>query len=376
MGSEAEGETAGRSRLVTPRRVLLILDDCGAGDALRLSGQVRAIRRSFPDARVRMVASAGASAVYRSSRDVDEVIESRLYQRRQAGWRGRVRKLLELLRIAAAAGFDNDLVVTFWWGSRTLALLARLTGRGTRVGYGQAGRGPYDFSGDEMVQNTQLLEAAGVELPAGDPLPTLAVNAETEREAVRLLRGSGWDGSAPVVVVHTGSDWACQQWSPSGWAEVGDALVSGYGAQVVFTGTRSEKDYVRRIRGAMHERSASLAGETPLPLLAAVLRLARLVVTVDSAAYVVARSQRTPVVVLAGPSHPERLARGGGEVRIVKRMSDATAQVIDACKQPRFPDGGCLDYSCPLAGLKELRTDDVLAAVRATRALEPERAAV
>ena len=32
----------------------------------------------------------------------------------------------------------------------------------------------------------------------------------------------------PYAVLHVGSDWACQQWSQEGWAEVGDRLVDEY----------------------------------------------------------------------------------------------------------------------------------------------------
>jgi ADP-heptose:LPS heptosyltransferase len=354
------------------RRVLLLMDDCGAGDALRLSGHVRSVRHAFPGARIRMVASAGAASVYRGSPDVDEVIESRLYRKDSARWKARLAKTMELVRLAIASGVDNDLVITFWWGSRVLTTLARLTGRGRRIGYD----GEFDFGADEMVQNARLLEKAGITHDLAQSPPGLAVTDDLQSEAHRLLRSSGWDGSAPIAVLHTGSDWACQQWSPSGWAEVGDAIVAEYGACVVFTGTGAEKDYVRRIRAAMHEPSVSVAGETSMALLSALLRSTRLVVTVDSAAYVVARSQGVPAVVLAGPSHPERLSRPGAPVRIVKRMTQETAELIDACKRPRFPDGGCHDYSCPLAGLRELGVADVLGAVRSTGALESRRAAV
>lgn len=359
-----------------PRRVLLIMDDCGAGDALRLSAHVHAVRRALPDARIRMVASAGAAAVYARSPDLDRVIESRLYRKRTTGWKGRFRKTAELARLAGKAGVDNDLVITFWWGSRALSSLAHLAGRGLRIGCGQPPLGPYDFGADEMRQNTALLEAAGIPFGNAAHQLSLPVSDELDRETARLLLRAGWNGIAPVVVLHTGSDWACQQWSPSGWAAVGDALVSEYGAWVVLTGARSEKDYVRRIRAAMQGSSASLAGETSIEQLAAVLRRARLVVTVDSAAYVVAASQAAPTVVLAGPSHPERLGRAATEARIVKRMTEETALLIDACKRPRFPDGGCHDYSCPLAGLRELAVADVLRGIRATGALMPRLAAV
>src|SRR4029077_3948240 len=42
---------------VVSRRVLLILDDCGAGDAARLGFCVKAVRQSLPDAHLTLVVS-------------------------------------------------------------------------------------------------------------------------------------------------------------------------------------------------------------------------------------------------------------------------------------------------------------------------------
>ncbi len=343
------------------------MDDCGAGDALRLSPCVAAVRGAFPDATVTMIASEGAAGVYSGSRAVDRVVESHMY-RRLPLWRGRLNKARELLRLSWAAGFRNDLVIVFWWGSRFLAVLAWITGRGPRTGYGSANHrfytsalGAYDFEGDEMQQNRALLAAAGIDV-VPPSLPSLAVGAKADRAAEMILRSSGWDAASPLVVLHTGSDWACQQWAPHRWSEVADAIASGSGAHIVFTGSASESDYIEGIRGGMKRASGSIAGATSIVELAAVLRRASLLVTVDSAAYVVARSAGVPAVVLAGPSHPERLG-ASPHTAIVKRMDEGKAAVISDCKRPRYPDGGCHDYSCPLAGLRELSVEDVLRAV-------------
>jgi ADP-heptose:LPS heptosyltransferase len=356
------------------------MDDCGAGDALRLSPCVAAVRSAFPDARVTMIASEGAAGVYSGSRAVDRVVESRMY-RRLPLWRGRLNKGLELLRLSLAAGFRNDVVIVFWWGSRFLAVLAWITGRGPRIGYGSANNrfytsalGAYDFEGDEVQQNRALLFAAGI-APAQTAMPSLVVGSEADKAAARILQRSGWNDASPLVVLHTGSDWACQQWAPRKWSEVADAIAGDSGAHVVFTGSASEREYIEGIRAGMKHVSGSLAGATSIVELAAVLRRASLLVTVDSAAYVVACSMGVPAVVLAGPSHPERLG-ASPRTAIVKRMDEGTAALISDCKRPRYPAGGCHDYSCPLAGLRELSVDDVLRAVGSIEAQVRDRVAI
>jgi ADP-heptose:LPS heptosyltransferase len=343
------------------------MDDCGAGDAMRLGFCVAAVRRAHPEAQVTMIASAGAASVYSGSPLVDRLIESRLYRRGLSPWRARVNKTVELCRLTLAAGIRNDLVIVFWWGSRLLAVLARIAGRGDRVGYGSSSTrllssplGTFDLQGDEVEQHRRLLAAAGItERPAPTPLVTLS--RETQENADRILRESGWDGRAPLVVIHTGSDWACQQWVPERWSEVADTVAAS-GAHVVFTGSAAEKAYVEVVRRDSRRSTASIAGLTTISDLAAVVRRARLLITVDSAAYVAAHAQGIPSVVLAGPSHPERIV-SPSTTAIVKRTTEAKAREIAECKRPRYPAGGCLDYSCPLAGMREISVADVVRAV-------------
>ena len=173
------------------RRVLLVMDDCGAGDALRLGFCVRAVREALPDARLTLVVGEEAAAVYRQSPLADRLIVSRLYGRAHAG---RMSKLLELAKLVLAAGRGHDLVIVLWWGSAMLRLLAWLTGTGRRVGFGgRFGRllssrlGEYDFEGDEVSQNRLLLADAGI--PGADvAVPTIT----------SLVGGMYWGASLGV----------------------------------------------------------------------------------------------------------------------------------------------------------------------------------
>src|SRR5258706_4215511 len=162
--------------------------------------------------------------------------------------------------------------------------------------------------------------------------------------------------------MHPGSDWACQQWPVERWAALGDGLAASGDRELVFTGSAGEVKLVESIRSAMTAASRSLAGSVSLPQLGRVLERASLVVTVDSAVYVLAQAKGTRTVVLAGPSHPERTAGTGTKPSIVKKMDSEMARKINDCKQPRYPAGGCQDWSCPMAGLREIAVVDLLEA--------------
>jgi ADP-heptose:LPS heptosyltransferase len=348
------------------------MDDCGAGDAIRLGFCVRAVRESLPNARLTLVVGEEAAAAYRDSPLVDRLVVSRLYRRPAVGL---LPKLVELGRLVRTTGTGHDLVIVLWWGSTLIHLLARLAGSGQRVGY--SGRFPwllssrlgrYDFEADELAENELVLTTAGIAAP-GARVPELAVLDSDAAIGEAALRQAGWDGRRPLVLLHPGSDWACQQWPRDRWAALADGVAAAGGVQLMFTGSAGEEPMVESIRSAMSGPSGSLVGKLSLPQMGAVLRKASLLLTVDSAVYLVAQAQGTPTVVLAGPSHPERVGGSGPAPIVLKKMDREMELTINDCKRPKYPAGGCQDWSCPMAGLREIRVSDAVEAAKTTLGL-------
>jgi ADP-heptose:LPS heptosyltransferase len=336
-----------------PRRILVIADDCGPGDALRSRFAVQALRRAHPDSRLTLVVSEQAAEVFVSDPTADRVVTSSLYRRGLEGaWRRRAHKLAELVRLTFAVGVGHDLCVVLNWGTLTLDLLGRVAAREVigfenRFAWLTSSRlGPYDVDGDPAAQNRALLVAADI----GDGgVAAKYADMETARE--------------PLAILHTGSDWACQQWRPEAWAQVGDWLLEECGLAVVFTGLAEEADYVASIQSLMHGTSTSLAGATSFEQLSSLLRRASLLVTVDSAPYEMAQLSGTPTVVVAGPTAAvARLGRGQPSL-VVNHTRPALQRQILAC-QRTFADGHCHDYACPFAQLPLVQVADVIAAIR------------
>jgi ADP-heptose:LPS heptosyltransferase len=107
----------------------------------------------------------------------------------------------------------------------------------------------------------------------------------------------------------------------------------------------------------------SLAGQTSVAELGEVLAGAVLCVCVDSLAYELAQSAGTPTVVLAGESRTRPDVAGKGAPIVVNRTSPELRTAILDCKlsHAKAAFGGCLDWSCPMAGLRSIRVDEVLA---------------
>jgi ADP-heptose:LPS heptosyltransferase len=283
---------------------------------------------------------------------------------------------VELARLRVRLGRRFDAAIVFQWGSTAADLLAALAAR-RRYGYENRAPGlllscrlgPYG-AGDERAQNLELLRLAGVpseEHDPGDSPPW----ARGDRDAVlRLLADRGVVDPTRLVVVHAGSDWACQQWSPERWAVLVRHLWRRYRAELVFTGTARDAEHVGRIRSLSAVPSVSLTGETSLGMLAALLSMARLCVCVDSAAYEVAQLSGVPTVVLASPTSAEPLPGTASQPIVVNRTPVPERFAIGQC-QHDVGGHGCVDWKCPRAGLRLIEIGEVARAVRRTGALTP-----
>lgn len=339
------------------RRILVILDDIGPGDALRSTFALADVRRAHPDACITLLVSEAAAEVFAPGAAYDRLVVSRLYRAGMHGRRrNRIHKLAELIRLLPAVGLRHDLVLVLNWGTLTLDVLGRLAG-GRVVGYAHrlpflvsTRLGVYDVEGDPVEQNRTLLSAAGV--PGVEARPSVRPAASGVEDTAR----------EPYAVLHTGSDWACQQWSKDGWADLADRLVERYGLKIVFTGVAGEASYVAGIRSRMRHRSTSYAGGTSVAELLDLLRMASLCVSVDSAPYELAQLAGTPVVVLAGPSSARPQMSGPRQPLAVNRTPAELGHRIRAC-QRSHQDGHCHDYRCPFSQLPFINVEHVMEAV-------------
>ncbi|MEY2502116.1 MAG: heptosyltransferase [Verrucomicrobiota bacterium] len=108
------------------------------------------------------------------------------------------------------------------------------------------------------------------------------------------------------VILHPGSARAEKFWQADRWAKLIDHCVQEREMKCVLTGGRSamERSQIATIKSASQSDVIDLSGKTDLLTLAALVRKARLLVTVDSAPMHFAAAWETPQVVLFGPTNP------------------------------------------------------------------------
>jgi heptosyltransferase-2/heptosyltransferase-3 len=121
---------------------------------------------------------------------------------------------------------------------------------------------------------------------------------------------------APLVVLHPGTGGPAKLWFPERWAAVADAIQAA-GARLVLTGGPDEQALVAEVAAHMRSDALSLAGQTSVGQLAALLRRAALVLGVDSGPMHLAAAQGTPTLHLYGPGDAGRFGPWGDPARHV-----------------------------------------------------------
>ena len=108
------------------------------------------------------------------------------------------------------------------------------------------------------------------------------------------------------VVVHAGTARPEKYWRPERWADVIGFLHDEFGLISVLTGSRDpgEREHLARIKSALRCKHVDLSGMTGLLELAGVIKGAKLLCGVDTAAVHLADAMNTPSLALFGPTNP------------------------------------------------------------------------
>jgi len=314
------------------RRILLIKPD-HLGDLLLATPALAALRRARPEARIVALVGPWARLMWAHSPDLDGLAELPFPGFERAAPRGGppfarlARPYLLLAKYALLLRrerYDAALILRddHWWG----AALAALAGIPRRVGHAHPLCAPLlsdalPYAPREHVSRQGL---AAVERLVGTGGPG---DRGTGTPPLRFAPGpadQGWAGAwvaarlAPgerLVVIHPGTGGPTKHWPEEHWPIVADALAEMPGVRLLLTGGPGEAGLVDRIAAGMRRPPLTLAGQTSVGQLAALLGRAALVLGVDSGPLHIAVSQGAPTIHLFGPSDYERFGPWGDSAR-------------------------------------------------------------
>ncbi len=300
---------------------ILVVKLSDIGDVLTATPALRALRQSFPDARLEALVPPNSASVLAESPLVDDVIVFDKFQYDRpidALKPSSLAALVHFARRLRRQRYDCLVILhhlTTRWGTLKYAALALTSGAQVRVGLDN-GRGWFlthrarDHGFGVRHEVEYWLDVVGA-IGAGteDTSLEMTIGAEDEAFVSDQIPPSlspptrGGRGGCPLVAIHPGSGGysLARRWDPERFARVADALVERHGARIVLVGTPA--DGVSQVASLMRSEAVNLEGKTNLKQLAAVLKRCDLFIGADSGLMHLAAAVGTPLVAIFGPSN-------------------------------------------------------------------------
>jgi len=303
------------------RNFLLLQYPAALGTAIHATPVVAALRTAVPQARIVVAAAGFGLEVFRNNPAIDLLLETPtpLTDLRGALRLVQGKKLFHGEQYATLVTRGNE---------RTpITLLALLAGPSVRVGYTVAPQLfhcplHFDYASSQIESNLRTVRALGHPAPYAEP--ALFPGDDDTSRARMLLQEAGLLDGAPIAVFVTQTSVTQRKsWRAERFVAVAKHLRESHGAHILFAGTAGESVAIDGIRNQLGFASASFAGKTSIGVLAAVLRRARIGITLDTGTLHIGRSVGLPMVIIAPAWSPvvEWLPVDNPRYRILKNAA-------------------------------------------------------
>lgn len=312
---------------------LLIRGTNWIGDVVMTLPAVAAIRKSWPRARISVLAKPWVAEVYRLCPDVDEVI---VFEEpgRHGGIGGKWRLAEDLRR----SDFDCAILLQ---NAIEAAIIASLAAIPLRAGYNSDGRGPlltHSVRRTKAIRRVhqidyyiEMVRALGC-TPAGrdvhlNPAGDYATLVET------LLDRFGIEEDRPLIGIAPGAAYGpAKKWFPERFAAVADRLIEATGGRAVLFGSKGDRESTALVQAKARHPLTDVAGETNLKEAIALIHRCRIFVSNDSGLMHVAGALGVPTIAIFGSTDPVATSPAGERSVVIHHD---------------VPCGPCLKPVCP-----------------------------
>jgi heptosyltransferase-2 len=307
------------------------------GDAVMSLPAITAIRRSFPEAEIVVLARPWVADIYARQTAIDRVI---LY-RAARGARDLSAKW-ELAKQLRSDAFDCAILLQ---NAFEAALLARLAGIPKRIGYDRDGRGwlltdpiavpeRSEIPRHQSFYYLELLRCAGIL----DALPeTQAIRLDGIDQAMvhGASRFAELGANLPVIGVSPGAAYGgAKRWMADGFAEAASQVALQESASVALFGSETERPLCDAIAESIRARGVeaiNLAGRTALREFIDLAAACRLFLTNDSGAMHIASALGVRTVAVFGATDDIATGPTGPLARVVRQDVDCSPCLLREC---------------------------------------------
>jgi len=329
---------------------ILIIEVNWLGDVLFSTPFIKAVKGHYKDSYLAVLVVPGCVEVLTLNPHVDKVIafdEDGAHK----GIIGKIRLIAELRK----ERFDIAFILH---RSFTRALIALLSGIGSRVGYFTRKRAlilskPIEVPVKEMHKVEYFLNiASSMGMDTGDKSYEFHFGGDDKFYIESFLFDKGVTADDKIVVINPGGNWNPKRWPEESFAQLIDALTDAFGAKVVITGAAKDIPLAEEISNMTHKKPLISCGKTTIKRLGALLSKAKLVISNDSGPMHLAVAVGAKVIALFGPTSPELTGPyGDGDYVVIRKAKD--------CDVPCY-DLSCTDNKC----MRLITVDDVMKEAR------------
>lgn len=279
------------------------------GDTLMITPAIRAIKSSYPDSRITVVSSGGASPVLKRNPDVTRIIEiSKEKTRGLFGAFGLIGLFLRLKSIEQENGARFDACVNFLTSLKFAFL-------GFLVSNRQSGEyRPFNnFFLKDSVKFKPGIHNIEKSLRLALPFLPSGIAENFARDYVYdVLKGDIINAGIIVkenriAVFSPGSTRKTKEASPALFSSFADFLIEKEGLFIIITGARGDKELSAKVLEGIKNknRCSDITGLTDIYTLGGLIKLASIVVTVDNGTMHLSSAIKTPLIALFGSTDPD-----------------------------------------------------------------------
>lgn len=276
------------------------------GDAVMATPFLKRLGQRFPHTPIDVLTKPNLVEIFQGAPGVSHVIPLRPTE-----------SLLALARKIRAGNYETAYILPPSFSS---ALSGWLAGIPRRIGYAADFRSPLLTEARPLDERFHYVRRyLGLLGEPGAPVGTedLYVPRSSENELTDFIRSKGGFGNGRVLAVAPGSRAPARRWFPERFAEVINHFDSD-GASVLLLGAPEDRPFADQVARLSRRKTLNLCGQTTIPLAAALLGRANVLLTNESGLMHVGWAVGTPLVVLAGPSNARITSPFGPRVRVLQ----------------------------------------------------------
>lgn len=332
--------------MIRQYRNILVHSLVNIGDVLLSTSAVALLRQAYPQARITMMVRPVAADMLQDHPLIDEVL---IFD-----YKGKTKSLLAQWNfLQELRKRQYDLVISFDRKSRP-ALLSWLAGIPTRVVpdrifdnvpswvtrlYNHVIPIPFDLANHLQADTYQEIVRKFVDLQ-GQANPVLGnITAQHEEKAQQLL--AMLPNKQQRIALCIKGTFALKSWPPERFAELTERLNACTDAAFFIVGAPEDREYAENFIAKTKVSVANFCGQTSLRSLAALVKKADLLITVDTGGTHIAATTGVPMIVVYGCTSPKRWAPYNPNAITISKEPD--------CCPCTLPEDGCDMKKCLLA---------------------------